>query len=320
MSRDSASRTSPMRMRSGRIRRASLTRRRNSMAPVPSRFGWRHCMPTTSRSGTDSSKISSQVTTRSRGGIEAERQLSIVVLPDWVAPETRMFMPLSTAACSSEAAPALREFMRTRSGRRRARTTNLRMLMLVCLRVISGITACSREPSGREASTKGEERSRRRPEGLSMRSSRLLMARGLRCRPVSSLSPLRAMKISSGELIQISSTLSSSRKGWMTPKPQISSWSRWMTTLRSPTSGRETRVRFCSYSSKHSPMSARTASRSSRGSRLRRRMASRMFSSSRARCSILVFGTVFSIEIIRCCGVWWRYMQLCDCNLLLPSS
>ena len=79
-------------------------------------------------------------------------------------------------------------------------------------------------------------------------------------------------------------------------------------------------MRFCSYSSKHSPMSARTASGSSRGSRLRRRMALRMFSSSRSRCSILVFGTVFSIEIIRCCGVWWRYMQLCDCNLLLPSS
>ena len=58
-----------------------------------------------------------------------------------------------------------------------------------------------REPSGRDASTNGEERSTRRPEGLSIRSSRLLIASVLRCRPVNSLSPFRAIKISRQSLV-----------------------------------------------------------------------------------------------------------------------
>ena len=44
--------------------------------------------------------------------------------------------------------------------------TNLRMLTAQCRRVMSGITTCSRQPSGSIASTNGVDRSTRRPAGL----------------------------------------------------------------------------------------------------------------------------------------------------------
>ena len=65
-SRHSSCRTSPTMRRDGRIRSASLTRRRSGISPVPSRFGCRVCIATTSGSRTCSSKTSSTVTTRSR--------------------------------------------------------------------------------------------------------------------------------------------------------------------------------------------------------------------------------------------------------------
>src|SRR3712207_97517 len=80
-SRHSSWRTSPTTIREGRMRSASFTSRRSGISPVPSRFGWRVCMETTSGSGTRSSKTSSQVMTRSRAGMAAHRQLSSVVLP-----------------------------------------------------------------------------------------------------------------------------------------------------------------------------------------------------------------------------------------------
>ncbi len=97
MSRDSACRTSPTISRSGRMRSASLTSLRMSISPVPSRFCCLVCNPTTSRRLTFSSKISSMVITRSRLPIEEDRQLSIVVLPACVAPETSTFSPAATA-------------------------------------------------------------------------------------------------------------------------------------------------------------------------------------------------------------------------------
>ena len=46
--------------------------------------------------------------------------------------------------------------------------TNLRMFTDQCRRVMSGITTCSREPSGSIASTNGVDRSTRRPEDFSI--------------------------------------------------------------------------------------------------------------------------------------------------------
>ena len=91
------------------------------------------------------------------------------------------------------------------------RRVNLRMLTAQCRRVMSGITTCSREPSGSEASTNGELRSTRRPEDCSIRSTRSRTSASVSTRPVSSGTPSRATKIASGALIHISSMSGSSR-------------------------------------------------------------------------------------------------------------
>ena len=158
-SRHSSCRTSPTTIREGRIRSASLTSRRSGISPAPSRLGWRVCMATTSGSGTRSSKTSSAVITRSRAGIAAHRQLSSVVLPAWVPPETRMFSPAATAASRKRAAWAVIVPSATSSSRLCADSTNLRMLTAMCRRVMSGMTTCSREPSGSIASTNGVDMS-----------------------------------------------------------------------------------------------------------------------------------------------------------------
>lgn len=223
MSRLSASRTSPTTSRSGRMRRASLTNRRSGISPSPSRFGCRHWRPTTSRRGNCSSKISSTVITRSRLPMLAARQFSIVVLPAWVAPETRMLRPLDTAAPRKRADCGVSVPSSTRCSRRLAFTTNFLMFTAQCLRVTSGMTTCSLEPSGSAASTKGDDMSRRRPELLSILSTRSRTCCSVRLREVSSDSPLRATKISLGALSQISSIEGSSSRGCSTPKPATAS-------------------------------------------------------------------------------------------------
>ena len=95
--------------------------------------------------------------------------------------------------------------------RRTAGKTNLRMLIAQCLRVTSGMTTCSREPSGKEASTKGCERSRRRPLVISIRSTRSRTCSSASMVVVSSLTPPRATNTRPGSLIHSSSTVGSSR-------------------------------------------------------------------------------------------------------------
>ena len=131
-SRLSSCRTSPTTMRDGRIRSASLTSRRSLISPVPSRLGCRLCIDTTSGSGIFSSKTSSQVTTRSRDGIAAPRQLSRVVLPAWVPPDTSTLSPEETAASRNRAHWVVSVPSCTRSSRWVARTTNLRTLTDQC--------------------------------------------------------------------------------------------------------------------------------------------------------------------------------------------
>ena len=201
-SRLSAWRTSPTMIRDGRMRSASLTRRRSGMSPVPSSDGCRHCIDATSRCGIRSSKTSSHVTMRSRGGTADARQLSSVVLPAWVPPATRMLRPDATAASRNRAAWRVSVPSRTRSSIESALTTNLRTLTYQWSRVMSGMTTCNRLPSVRTASTKGEERSTRRPDDLSMRSTRSRTWSWLSNVVVSSATPLRATKTRLGSLIQ----------------------------------------------------------------------------------------------------------------------
>ena len=127
-SRHSSCRTSPTISRDGRIRSASFTRRRSGISPGALQVGCRVCMPTTSGSGSCSSKTSSTVITRSRPGIDAHSALSMVVLPDWVPPATRTFSPAATEASRNRAACAVSEPTATSSSRLVSPSTNLRML------------------------------------------------------------------------------------------------------------------------------------------------------------------------------------------------
>ncbi len=128
-SRHSSPRTSPTMIRDGRIRSDSLTRSRSRTSPVPSRPACRVCIETQSGIGSLISKTSSQLITRSLPGIEPDNAFSIVVLPAWVPPETRMLRPQATDASSTAAACGVSEPSATRSVSRVARTVNLRMLI-----------------------------------------------------------------------------------------------------------------------------------------------------------------------------------------------
>ena len=222
-SRLSASRTSPTTMRSGRMRSASLTRRRRGISPVPSRLGCRHCSATTSLLARLSSNTSSAVMMRCCAGIEPASALSMVVLPACVAPETRIFRPARTHASRSPAGWGVSEPDRTRSPRLAARMTNLRMFTAMWRRVTSGMTTCRRSPPGSDASTNGLERSRRRPEDLSICSTRCSTCSSVRIVEVSSARPLRATNTCDGLLIQISSIEGSSRYFCSGPSPATAS-------------------------------------------------------------------------------------------------
>jgi hypothetical protein len=99
------------------------------------------------------------------------------------------------------------------------RCVNLRMFTAQCAWVTSGITTWRRLPSGSDASTKGEDKSTRRPDDCSMRSTRSRTSPSVSATEVSSGTPLRAMKTRSGPLIQISSISGSSKNGCSAPKP-----------------------------------------------------------------------------------------------------
>ena len=135
-----------------------------------------------------------------RGGMAAARQFSSVVLPACVPPATRTLRPLATAASRKVAACLGSVPRRTRSSRWSALTTNLRTLTCQCVRLMSGMTTCSREPSGRVASTNGLLRATRRPLLLSIRSTRSRTSSAVRIVGVSSAMPPRATKTLLGSL------------------------------------------------------------------------------------------------------------------------
>ena len=94
----SGPRTSPIRIRSGRIRRALRIRSRCTNSPRPSVLAGRVSMRTTCRFCSCSSAESSMVTMRSPSGILKLRAFSSVVLPAPVPPEIRKLTRASTAA------------------------------------------------------------------------------------------------------------------------------------------------------------------------------------------------------------------------------
>ena len=137
----------------------------------------------------------------------------MVVLPACVAPLTRIFAPAETSEFKKSQTSVVRTPSSTKSFSSKLRSKCLRILTAQCSAVISGIVTCNLEPSGSRASTKGCERSKRRPLHIRARSTIFLTSSPVSSRFVSSLRPFRATKIRSGELIQISSILESLIKG-----------------------------------------------------------------------------------------------------------
>ena len=271
----SSARTSPTITRLGRIRRLSLTRSRRVISPVPSSPDCLVCNATQSGCGNLSSKTSSAETTRSPPGIAAARQLSMVVLPAWVPPATRMLSPARTDASRNAAAGAGMLPSSTRPSSRAARSTNLRMLTAENPRLMPSRTTCSRWPSGSMASTNGRLMSIRRPLDLSIRSTSSSTWAEVSMRLVSSCRPLRAMNTRLGSLIQISSTAGSSRKGCNGPKPDTRATSSRTTDSGSGT-GMTAPVRLRSSWSLTTPSAIRRTTVASRcGSTPSRRTRSR---------------------------------------------
>ena len=111
------------------------------------------------------------VTMRSCSGMKAESALSIVVFPEPVPPEMTRLTLETTAARRKPAAASLRLPMRIRSSMPKRSVWNLRIVITGRPTAIGESTMLTREPSGRRASTIGEDSSRRRPTGATMRSA-----------------------------------------------------------------------------------------------------------------------------------------------------
>ena len=148
--------------------------------------------------------------TRLFSGTALTSAFNSVVFPACVEPLTKIFRPDSThlmrkAQTSSDITP-------------RFDSSVSDLPLIKCFRmftaqncaVISGIATCNLLPSGRRASTKGCERSNLRPPHMSNLSTRFRTSSKVNVRFVSSLIPLRAIKIRLGEFIQTSSISGSS--------------------------------------------------------------------------------------------------------------
>ena len=195
MSSASPPRTSPTMIRSGRIRSAFRTRSRMRTSPSPSTFGGLDSSETTCRCWSRSSAASSTVTIRSPSGIDAETAFRSVVLPVPVPPEIRMFSfprthsAMNCADCSVIVPSPLR------SASDSASRANFRIVSDGPRRASGGMIALTRLPSGRRASTIGDDSSIRRPTWDTMRSMIRSRCASSRNDPSDSSSmPARSMK------------------------------------------------------------------------------------------------------------------------------
>ena len=170
MSSASPERHSPTMIRSGRMRRALRTSSRIGMAPLPSMLGGRDSSVTTCSWRSCSSAASSIVTIRSSFGMNDERTLRVVVLPEPVPPDTKMFNRASTHARRKSNMSAVAVPNRMRSSTVKGDAENFRIVMTGPTSESGGMMALTREPSVRRASTIGDDSSTRRPIGAMIRS------------------------------------------------------------------------------------------------------------------------------------------------------
>ena len=193
MSRASPPRHSPTTMRSGRMRRQFLTRRRIDTSPFPSALAGLASMRTTWLCWSFSSSESSTVMMRSSGPMQSEMALRSDVLPEPVPPETTMFFLKATHASMNFIISGLMEPNETSLSSVKRDLPNFRIVRHAPSGVMGGMTALTREPSSRRASTSGLDSSMRRPTLFTIRSMTRMRCPGSRkCRSESATLPLRS--------------------------------------------------------------------------------------------------------------------------------
>ena len=124
-------------------------------SPRPSMLGGRASSGSTWSWWSWSSLASSMVTMRSSAGMNDDSTLSVVVLPVPVPPETMMLSRPTTQAWRNRAAWALSVPKRIRSSIWNGSLENFRMVRNGPPMASGWMTALTREPSGRRASTIG---------------------------------------------------------------------------------------------------------------------------------------------------------------------
>ena len=187
MSSVSAPRHSPMMIRSGRIRRAFLTRSVAVTAPLPSMFGGRVSRRTTCSCWSCSSAASSMVMIRWSCWMKLESVFSSVVFPEPVPPEMMMLSRAFIAASISRSISGVKALNRSRSSWVSGFEPNIRIVRTGPSSASGGMIALTREPSGSRASTIGEVSSTRRPTRETIRSmicSRWSLSRKIDLRPL----------------------------------------------------------------------------------------------------------------------------------------
>ena len=209
------------------------------MAPRPSALGGRDSSDTKCGCISFSSAASSMVISRSPTGIRFDSTFSSVVLPEPVPPETMMLLCCSTQMRRNSIIAGEALWLATSVSGVITVRLKRRMVMVGPFSATGGMMALTREPSGRRASTSGEDSSMRRPSGATMRSITLRMASSSENASGTCCSlPLRSTKMSVALLTMISlisgSVISLSRG----PRPTASSTLSCTSMLRSMSGGR----------------------------------------------------------------------------------
>ena len=144
------------------------------IAPFPSKFAGLASKVTTCLCCRRSSAASSMVTILSFAGINADKAFRVVVLPEPVPPETKIFKRALTQASRNKDIFSLKVPNETKSFMEKAFFENLRMVTAGPTRDKGGIIMLTREPSERRASTSGEDSSTRLPRGVRILSMILI--------------------------------------------------------------------------------------------------------------------------------------------------
>src|SRR5581483_1782452 len=194
MSRASPPRHSPTTIRSGRIRSVLRTRSRMRTSPLPSMLGGRASSASTWSWWSWSSLASSTVTMRSSWGMNDDSTLRAVVLPVPVPPLTMMLSRPLTQASRNWATVREKEPKLMRSPTVNGSLANFRMVRKGPPMASGAMTALTREPSGRRASTMGFDSSTRRPTWATIFSMiRLRWFSSMNDAPELTIFPLRSM-------------------------------------------------------------------------------------------------------------------------------